>query len=429
MIRQVYRNRELMRNDLLKKLLLQQLVASREFHAENARVLDVEVCKGLGAKLWDKNGKEYLDFIAGQGANSAGHCHPKLIGAMQEQMCVLHHTTRSINNNVLPEFCQTICTLFNYDKVVVMNTGNESVELAVKLARIWGYNVKKICPKDAIVVFTNGNYWGCSFGAISASMDPLLFTGFKPLVPNMKLIPYDDPCSLEEILRHPNVCGFVTEPIQADVGVIVPQEGYLAEVRRLCTQNKVLWVCNEVMTGLGRTGLMLGADHECVKPDILCLGKSLSGGMYPVSATLASCEVMELLRKGSHHSTYAGNPLGARVASTMLKLIREDALCENATAMGTLFRDGLLCTLNKDDMPVMRGRGLLWAIKIDPRIVDCKEFCDHLRECGLLVWPCKEDSTILITPPLMVSEEEITQAIAIIKKTVRFWKGCHKICE
>lgn len=396
-------------------------------HADNARVLDLEVCKGQGVRLWDKNGKEYLDFIGGQGSVNAGHCHPKLIGAMQDQMCILHQTTRSINNNILPEFCQTICQMFNYDKVLVMNTGVEACETAVKLARIWGYKVKKICPKDALVVFCTNNYWGCTIAAISSSSDPLLFSGFQPLVPGLKLIPFDDPCSLEEILKNPNVCAFMIEPIQGDYGVITPNEGYLAEVRRLCTQNKVLWICDEVLTGLGRTGAMLGVDYECVKPDILVLGKSLSGGMYPVSAALASCEIMDLMKPGSHHSTFAGNPLGARVASTMLKLIKEDGLAENACAMGALLRDGLLCTFNKDDMPVLRGRGLLWACKIDPRIGSPCEICDQLRDCGLLVWPCR-DEFLRFTPPLILSEEDVTQAISILKKVVDHMKGCHKIC-
>ncbi|KAK9507083.1 hypothetical protein O3M35_008900 [Rhynocoris fuscipes] len=346
---------------------------------------------------------------------------------MQDQICILHQVTRAVNNNILPEFCQTICQMFNYDKVLVMNTGVEACETAVKLARIWGYKVKKICPKDAIIVFCYNNYWGSSIAAISSSCDPLLFSGFQPLVSGMKIIPFDDPCALEEVLKHPYVCAFMVEPIQAEYGVIMPNDGYLAEVRRLCTQHKVLWLCDEVTTGLGRTGAMLGVDHECVKPDILILGNSLAGGCYPVSAVLASCEIMDLLCPGSHQSTFAGNPLGARLASTMLKLIKEDGLCENACAMGALFRDGLLCTFNKDDMPVLRGRGLLWAAKIDPRIGSPCDICDQLRDCGLLVWPCR-DEFLRFSPPLVVTEEDITQAISILKKVIDHMKGCHKLC-
>ncbi|XP_014254502.1 ornithine aminotransferase, mitochondrial-like isoform X1 [Cimex lectularius] len=412
---------------LLKKVPNKLEYFKRLQHANSSLTLDVEVNKGQGVRLWDKNGKEYLDFIGAHGSINAGHCHPKLINCMQEQMCLLHQTTQSINTNVLPEFAQYICQMFNYDRVITVNSGLEACEAAAKMARIWGYKVKKICPKDAILVFCNCNYWGCSLAAVSASCDPLLFSGFQPLLTGMKLIPYDDPCSLEEILRNPNVCGFMVEPLQCDCGVMVPQDGYLAEVRRLCTQHKVLWICNEVVTGLGRTGLMLGVDHECVKPDILVLGRSLAGGMYPVSAALASCEVMDLLRPGSHMSTFAGNPLGARTALAMLKLIKEECLCENAANMGALLRDGLLCTFSKDDMPILRGKGLLYACKIDPRIGSPMEITENLRDCGLLVWP-NRDEFLRFTPPLVVSEEEITQAISIFKKVVDHMKGPHCVC-
>ncbi|XP_014244619.1 ornithine aminotransferase, mitochondrial-like [Cimex lectularius] len=402
-------------------------IIKRLQHACSAVRMDVEVNKGQGVRLWDKNGKEYLDFIGAQGSVNAGHCHPKLINCMQEQMCILHQTSQGINTNVLPEFSQYICQLFNYDRVITQNSGLEACETAVKLARIWGYKLKKICPKEAVVVFCNNNYWGCSIAAVSSSTDPLLFSGFQPLLSGLKLIPYDDPCSLEEILRNPNVCGFMVEPIQGDYGVCLPQDGYLAEVRRLCTQHKVLWICNEVLTGLGRTGLMLGVDHECVKPDILVLGKSLAGGMYPVSAALASCEVMDLLRPGSHTSTFAGNPLGTRTALSMLKLIKEECLCENAANMGALLRDGLLCTFNKDDMPILRGKGLLYSCKIDPRIGSPWEIAENLRDCGLLVWP-SHNEYLRFTPPLVVSEEEVTQAISIFKKVIDHMKGVHKNC-
>ncbi|KAL1139864.1 hypothetical protein AAG570_006841, partial [Ranatra chinensis] len=385
------------------------------------------VCCFLGCRLWDKNGKEYLDFIGGHGSLNLGHCHPKILSAMQDQMCTLHQTTRSINNNILPEFCQTACQMFNYDRICVMSTGSEACELGVKLARKWGYTVKKICPKDAIVVFASGNFWGCSIAAISSSSDPLLFGGFQPLLSGLKIIPYNDACSLEDALKNPNVCGFMIEPIQSEAGVLMPSDGYLAEVRRLCTQNKVLWISNEVMTGLGRTGAMLGVDHECVKPDILTLGRSLGGGVMPLSATLASCEIMDLLVPGSHGSTFAGNALAARAGSVCLKTIKEEGLAENAQSMGALLRDALLCSLTKDDMPILRGRGLLYALKIDPRIGSPCEICDALRDCGLLVWPCR-DEFLRLTPPLLVTEDEITQAVGIIKKVIDFMKGCHKVC-
>ncbi|CAH1408083.1 unnamed protein product [Nezara viridula] len=398
-------------------------IGKRFQHHVNAYMLEVDLCKGQGTRVWDKNGKEYLDFYGQNGSVNAGHCHCKLIQAMQDQMCQLHQATRSLHNNVTPEFCSTICQMFNYDRVMVHNTGCEAVELAVKLARLWGYKIKKICPKEAIVVFTNWNYWGNSICAISASVDPILFNGFQPLLSGLKLIPYDDPCSLEEILKNPNVCGFVCEPIQSEYGVMVPLDGYLAEVRRLCTQSRVLWIADEIQCGLGRTGYMLGSDYECVKPDILCLGKSLAGGMYPLSACLASCEVMDLLSPGAHYTTFGANPLGCRVGTCMLKVTKEDLLPENAAQMGALFRDGLLCSLNKDDMPLLRGRGLLWACQIDPRIGCPSEITDYLRGCGLLVYPCR-DKFIRFTPPLNISEEEIAEAVSIFKNVIDYMKGC-----
>lgn len=390
-----------------------------KFGAHNYHPLPVALCKGKGVHVWDVDGKEYYDFLSAYSAVNQGHCHPSIVKVLQKQATKLTLSSRAFYNDALGEFEQTITQLLGYDKVLPMNTGVESGETACKLARKWGYTVKNIAINKARIIFAEGNFWGRTLAAISSSTDPSSYAGFGPYMPNFDLIPYNDINSLEKLLdkNHKTTCAFMIEPIQGEAGVVVPDTGYLTKVRELCSKYNVLWIDDEVQTGLGRCGKWLAVDHENVRPDIVCLGKALGGGVYPVSAVLANDPIMLAIKPGEHGSTYGGNPLAARVAIESLRVIKDEQLPERAEKLGQLLRSELRNRLPEDVVPIIRGRGLLNAIVIDPRF-DAWELCLKLRDNGLLAKPTHDDK-IRLAPPLVISEEQIVEAAQIIEKTVK----------
>ncbi|XP_047005036.1 ornithine aminotransferase, mitochondrial isoform X1 [Schistocerca americana] len=399
-----------------QKLTTEQVLEREEkYGAHNYHPLPVALCRGKGVYMWDVEGRRYYDFLSAYSAVNQGHCHPRIVEALKQQADVLTLTSRAFHSDVLGEYEQFATSLFGYDKLLPMNTGVEAGETACKLARKWGYMKKKIPENQARIVFVEGNFWGRTLSAISSSTDPSSYGGFGPFMPGFSVIPYNDLKALEEALKDSNVCAFMVEPIQGEAGVVVPTEGYLRGVRELCSRHNVLWIADEVQTGLARTGKMLAVDHEGVKPDILCLGKALSGGVYPVSAVLANDDVMLCIKPGEHGSTYGGNPLACRVGIAALKVLLEENLAANAEKMGKLLRDEL-SQLPKDVVSIVRGKGLLNAIVINKKF-DAWEVCLKLKENGLLAKPTHGD-IIRFAPPLVITEEEMRDCIRIIKETV-----------
>ena len=388
-----------------------------KFGAHNYHPLPVVLEKGEGIYVWDVEGKKYFDFLSAYSAVNQGHCHPKIIGAMAEQAKKLTLTSRAFYNNVLGEFEEYVTKYFGYDKVLPMNTGAEADETALKLARRWGYDVKGIPENEAKIIVCENNFHGRTITIISMSTDPDSYKGFGPYTPGFVTIPYDDIDALEKELEDPNVCGFLVEPIQGEAGVYVPSDGYLTKAYNLCKAKNVLFIADEVQTGIARTGKLLAVDHENVRPDILILGKAISGGAMPVSAVLADDEIMMVIKPGEHGSTFGGNPLAGKVAVAALDVIKDEKLAENAEAMGKIFRD----ELNKIDsemIELVRGKGLLNAVIIKP--TDGKEawdVCIKLRDNGLLAKPT-HGHIIRFAPPLTINETEIREAVSIIKKTL-----------
>lgn len=368
--------------------------------------------------MWDVEGKQYYDFLSAYSAVNQGHCHPRIVSTLQQQAEVLTLTSRAFYNNVLGEFEEFITRLFGYEKFLPMNSGVEACESAVKLARRWAYDVKGVPENAAKVIFVEENFWGRSLAAVSASTDPSSYKGFGPFMPGFETIPYDNLTALEEkfVKEGKNIAAFMCEPIQGEAGVVVPRAGYLQGVRDLCTKYNVLWIDDEVQTGIGRTGKMLAVDHEGVRPDIICLGKALSGGVYPVSGILADDSVMLVIKPGEHGSTYGGNPLGMAVALTALRVVLEEGLAENAEAMGRLFREQLTEKLSKDVALTVRGRGLLNAIVVREGF-DAWELCLKLRDAGLLAKPTHGDK-IRFAPPLTITKEQMGECVDIIVKTL-----------
>ncbi|XP_001845986.2 ornithine aminotransferase, mitochondrial [Culex quinquefasciatus] len=394
-----------------------QAVFDREdkFGAHNYKPIPVALARGEGVFVWDVEGKRYYDFLSAYSAVSQGHCHPRIVQALTDQAKTLALTSRAFYSNVLGEYEEFVTKLFGYDKVLPMNTGNEGGETACKIARQWGYKVKKIPENQAKIIFAEGNYWGGTLAAISISSEPSAFKGFGPYMRGFDAIPYNDTAALEKALQDPNVCAFFVEPIQGEAGVVVPDEGYLTKVRELCTKYNVLFIADEVQTGLARTGKMLCIDHEGVRPDMVILGKALSGGFYPVSAILANDPVMLCLERGTHGSTYGGNPLGCKVAMTALQVLIDEKLAENADRMGKKLRASL-ADLPKDVVSVVRGKGLLNAIVINPKY-DAWEVCLRLRNNGLLAKSTHGD-IIRFAPPLTITEEQMDECLRIIKGTI-----------
>lgn len=394
-----------------------QEVFDREdkFGAHNYHPLPVALARGEGVYVWDVEGKRYYDFLSAYSAVNQGHCHPKIVQALTEQAKVLALTSRAFYSNVLGEYEEFVTDLFGYDKVLPMNTGVEGGETACKLARKWAYKVKKVPENKAKIIFAEGNFWGRTLAAVSSSNDPSSYEGFGPFMPGFELVPYNDTVALEKALQDPNVCAFMVEPIQGEAGVVVPDEGYLRRVRELCTKYNVLFIADEVQTGLARTGRMLAIDHEDVKPDILILGKALSGGLYPVSAVLANNEVMLCIKPGEHGSTYGGNPLGCKVAMAALNVLIDEKLAENADRMGRKLRQSL-SELPQDVVSIVRGKGLLNAIVINSKY-DAWEVCLRLKENGLIAKPTHGD-IIRFAPPLTINEQQMDECLRIIKTTI-----------
>jgi ornithine--oxo-acid transaminase len=389
-----------------------------QFGAHNYHPIPVVLEKGEGVFLYDVDGKRYYDFLSGYSAVNQGHCHPAIIKTLQEQAAKLTLTSRAFHNNLLGEYEAYITKYFGYDKVLPMNTGVEGGETAIKLARRWGYNVKGIAENNARIIFAEGNFWGRTLAAISSSTDPSSFKGFGPFMPGFGLIPYNDLVALENELKDTNVAAFMVEPIQGEAGVVLPDDGYLKGVRDLCTKYNVLFIADEIQTGLARTGKMLACDHEGVRPDILILGKALSGGTLPISAVLADNIVMMQIKPGEHGSTYGGNPLACAVAIKSLEVLKSEKMAENAEAMGKLLRTELE-HLNSPLIKLVRGRGLLNAIVINHKDPEVSwELCLHLRDLGLLAKPTHGDK-IRFAPPLIITEGQIKEAVAIINEALK----------
>jgi ornithine--oxo-acid transaminase len=389
----------------------------QKFGAHNYHPIPVVLNRGKGVFVWDVEDKKYYDFLSGYSAVNQGHCHPLIIAALTEQAQKLTLTSRAFHNSLLGEYEQMITTYFGYNKVLPMNTGVEAGETAIKLARRWGYKVKGIEANQAKIIFATGNFWGRTLAAISSSTDPSSYENFGPFMPGFELIAYNDLDALESALQDKNVAGFMFEPIQGEAGVVVPDEGYLTGVRNLCTQYNVLMIADEIQTGLARTGKMLACDHENVRPDILILGKALSGGILPISAVLADDEIMLTIQPGEHGSTYGGNPLACAVAMTALQVIKDEKMEDNAEAMGILFRDEIK-KLNSPFIELIRGKGLLNAIVIKHNNPEASwVLCLSLKENGLLAKPTHGDK-IRFAPPLIINQEQIVEAVRIIEKSL-----------
>jgi len=396
---------------------LSQEVFDREdkYGAHNYHPLPVALSKAKGVFVWDVEGNRYYDFLSAYSAVNQGHSHPRIVAALKDQVDTLALTSRAFYNNVLGEYEEFITKLFGYDKVLPMNTGVEAGETATKLARKWAYKVKGVPTNQAKHLFAEGNFWGRTLAAVSSSTDPDCYTDFGPFMEGFDVIPYNDLEALDKATSDPLVCSFMVEPIQGEAGVFVPDDGYLQGVREICTKNNVLFIADEVQTGLCRTGRLLCCDHEGVKPDMVLLGKALSGGIYPVSAVLADDEVMMQLKPGEHGSTYGGNPLGCKIAIESLKVLLEEDMAERAQRLGEILRIELR-KLPTDVVSIVRGKGLLNAIVINPSF-DAWEVCLRLRDNGLLAKPTHGDK-IRFAPPLIISEEQLRECIDIISETV-----------
>ncbi|KAA5549247.1 ornithine--oxo-acid transaminase [Adhaeribacter rhizoryzae] len=392
-----------------------------KYGAHNYHPLPVVLARGEGVFLWDVEGKQYYDFLSAYSAVNQGHCHPKIINTLVEQAGRLTLTSRAFYNNKLGECEKYICDYFGYDKVLLMNSGAEAVETAIKLARKWGYEQKGIPRHEAEIIVVEQNFHGRTTGIISFSTDPDSTRGFGPYMPGYKVIPYNNLEALEEALQNPHVCGFLVEPIQGEAGVVVPDAGYLAAAKALCQKHHVLLLADEIQTGLGRTGQLLASCYEGVHPDILILGKALSGGVLPVSAVLAADEIMLCIKPGEHGSTFGGNPLACAVAVAALEVIREEHLSENARMLGEVFRHRMetLRTTYPQLITLVRGKGLLNAIVINPT-PDGRtawDVCVALKENGLLAKPTHGD-IIRFAPPLVITEEQLHACCDIIAQTI-----------
>jgi len=392
-----------------------------KYGAHNYHPLPVVLSRGEGVYVWDVEGKKYYDFLSAYSAVNQGHCHPKIIKALNSQASKLTLTSRAFHNDVLGPYEKFMTNFFGYDKVLPMNTGVEGGETANKLARKWGYMRKGIPENEAKIIFVNGNFWGRTLAAISSSDDPSSYKGFGPYMPGYNLIPYNDLNILEETLKDPNVCAFMVEPIQGEAGVVVPDDDYLKKAYDLCKESNVLFIADEVQTGIGRTGKMLCCEHHGFKPDILILGKALSGGVFPVSAILASDEVMLTIKPGEHGSTFGGNPVACEVAMAALKVIRDEKLAENAAKMGVIFREKLHSYINESKIvEEIRGKGLLNAIIInDEENSDIAwNICLKMAQNGLLAKPT-HGNIIRFAPPLIINEEQLNNCIDIIISSLK----------
>ena len=389
-----------------------------QYGAHNYHPLPVVLEKGEGVYVWDVEGKKYYDFLSAYSAVNQGHCHPRLIKALTDQASKLALTSRAFYNDKLGEWEEFITKFFGYDRMLPMNSGAEGVKTDLKLARKWGYKVKGIAREKAKIVVCNGNFHGRTITIVSMSSDPDAYNEYGPYTPGFVNIPYNDVLALEDALSDPDVAAFMAEPIQAEAGVFVPEDGFLRAARDLCDQYNVLMISDEIQTGIARTGKMLAVDHENVRPDVLILGKAISGGMYPVSCVLADDEVMLTIKPGEHGSTYGGNPIAAMVAIEALKIIKEEKLEENSTKMGELFRKSMR-EFESPFIEEVRGKGLLNAITIKPNNgKEAWDVCLAMKEHGVLAKPT-HGNIIRFTPPLVINEEQMLDAISKIQSALK----------
>ncbi len=393
----------------MDKLNTQDYIALEDrYNAHNYKPLDVVLTRGEGVWVWDVEGRKYLDCLSAYSAVNQGHCHPRIVKAMVEQAPRLALTSRAFRNDQLPLLAQELCELTGYEMMLPMNSGAEAVETALKAARKWGYKVKGVADDRAEIIACSGNFHGRTISIITFSPEEQYRDGFGPFTPGFKLIPYGDADALERAIT-PNTVAFIVEPIQGEGGVVVPPEGYLKRVRELCTEHNVLMIADEIQSGLGRTGKMLACEHEGVRPDVVALGKALSGGMYPVSAVVASKEVLGVFNPGDHGSTFGGNPLACAVAREALSVIQDENLCQRAAELG----DYLMTRLREIESPhvkLIRGKGLFVGIVLKPEAGGARRFCEALQERGMLAKETHEH-IIRLAPPLVITREEIDWAV------------------
>jgi len=393
------------------------LELEKNYGAHNYHPIPVVLSKGEGVFLWDVEGRKYYDFLSGYSAVNQGHCHPVILKAFMEQAQKLTLTSRAFHSDLLGEYTKYITNYFGYDKVLPMNTGAEAVETAIKLCRKWAYEVKNVPANSATIVVCEGNFHGRTTGIISFSSDPLSTTNFGPYLPGFEMIPYNDVSALTRALENKNVAGFLVEPIQGEAGVVVPDNGYLSRAKEICEQSNVLFIADEIQTGLARTGKMLACEHEHVRPDILLLGKALGGGMIPVSAVLADDEIMLTIKPGEHGSTFGGNPLACKTAIAALQVLKDEKMIENAEIMGQLLRTELQ-NLRSKHIAVVRGKGLLNAIVIEHINKEAAwDLCVQLKENGLLAKPTHGDK-IRFAPPLVITKDQVIECVAIIRDSL-----------
>lgn len=387
------------------------------YGAHNYHPLPVVLERGEGIYVWDTDGKKYFDFLSAYSAVNQGHCHPKIVKAMTDQAQKLALTSRAFYNDVLGEWEEFVTRFFGYDKVLPMNTGAEADETALKLCRKWAYMKKGVPDGKAKIIVCDGNFHGRTITIVSLSNDPESYAGYGPFTPGFIKIPYNDIPALEKALQYPDVAGFLLEPIQGEAGVFVPDEGYLKKAYELCKSKNVLFIADEVQTGIARTGRLLACDHEGVHPDILVLGKAMSGGMMPVSCVLANDDIMLCIKPGEHGSTYGGNPIAARVSIAALEVVRDEKLAENAEKLGQVFRDRI-SKIHSDMIELVRGKGLLNAVVIKPKNGKTAwDVCLKLRDKGLLAKPTHQH-IIRFAPPLVINKMELMEAIGIIENTI-----------
>jgi ornithine--oxo-acid transaminase len=403
---------------MIQKISSQEAMQLEDkYGAHNYHPLPVVLEKGEGAKVWDAEGKEYFDFLSAYSAVNQGHCHPKIVGALTDQAQKLTLTSRAFFNNVLGQYEKYITDYFGFDKVLPMNTGAEADETALKLCRKWGYMKKGIPADQAKIVVCENNFHGRTITIVSMSTDPEAKAGFGPYTPGFVIVPYNDLEALERELQDPNVAGFLVEPIQGEAGVYVPEDGYLKAAYDLCKKNNVLFIADEVQTGIARTGKLLAIDHEGVRPDILILGKALSGGVIPVSAVLADDDIMLCIKPGEHGSTFGGFPLAGAVAMAALEVVKEEDLCNRAEKLGQIFRSEME-KIDSDMIELVRGKGLLNAVIIKPKNgKEAWDVCVKMAELGVLAKPT-HGHIIRFAPPLVITEEQLMEAIGLIKEAI-----------
>ncbi|KAJ2948073.1 hypothetical protein O0L34_g9872 [Tuta absoluta] len=399
-----------------EKLTSEQVFALEDkYGCHNYHPVPVALSRGEGVFVWDVEGKKYYDFLSAYSAVNQGHCHPRILAALKKQAEKLTLVSRAFYSDQLCIYEKFMTELFGYDMLLPMNTGVEGGESACKIARKWGYYVKKIPEYNARIIFAEGNFWGRTLAACSSSSDPSCYKGYGPFMPGFSLVPYNDIAALEKELKDPNVCAFMVEPIQGEAGTVVPDDGYLRKVRELCTKYNVLWISDEVQTGLGRTGKLLAVDHEGVRPDIVILGKALSGGVMPVSAVLGNKEVMSVLTPGTHGSTYGGNPLACAVAIEALKVLLEEKMIENAAKLEPVLREELE-KIPKNKVVKIRGKGLMFAIELHSSVPawDCVL---RLRDAGVIT-KTTHGQVVRLAPPLVITEQQIRDCGRIIREVI-----------